>query len=50
MVNVNKADVELPYIKIGHISIVQRGYSLVVSTSHGVTVIWDGHSYVEVST
>lgn len=46
---VDNRSVQLPYIKLGHISIIQRGYSLVVSTSVGVTLIWDGLSYVEVS-
>ena len=47
-VYVNKTEVDLPFIKLGQMSIIQRGYSLVVTTSLGVTIIWDGLSYLEV--
>ncbi|XP_067933096.1 BMP-binding endothelial regulator protein-like [Watersipora subatra] len=48
-VQVNNHHVKLPFIKLGHISILKRGHMVVVSTHLGVTVVWDGHSYVEVS-
>ncbi|KAF6020606.1 cv-2 [Bugula neritina] len=48
-VKVNTEIVTLPYIKLGHVSIIQKGYSLAVSISLGVSLIWDGNSYVEVS-
>ena len=47
-VRVNRKHVELPYRKEGVFSAVREGPSVVISTSVGIRLIWDGDSYLEV--
>lgn len=49
-VRVNGRDVTLPYLKLGHISIIQRGHALFMTTNIGLSIVWDGLSYLEVCT
>ncbi|OQV22385.1 BMP-binding endothelial regulator protein [Hypsibius exemplaris] len=48
-VRVDRKTVKLPHVKLGAFSILSNGYSLVVRTTYGLKVTWDGDSYVEIS-
>ncbi|XP_014669828.1 PREDICTED: BMP-binding endothelial regulator protein-like [Priapulus caudatus] len=48
-VRVQRKVVRLPYIKLGLFSIVKDSFSIVLRTTFGVKVVWDGDSYAEIT-
>lgn len=49
VVKVNRKRVRLPYMRISHFKLFRDGQSVVFQSKIGLKVVWDGHSYVEVS-
>ncbi|XP_072164791.1 kielin/chordin-like protein [Diadema setosum] len=49
IVQVNNEVVSLPYLKQPYLYVERRATTFYVNTNSGVTVLWDGSSYVEVS-
>ena len=41
--------VKAPYEKKGLFTLMQGGHTVVLKTTFGVKIIWDGNSYVEVT-
>lgn len=49
VVKVNRKRVRLPFTKIPHFKLYREGQSIVFQSKIGLKVVWDGHSYVEVT-
>jgi len=46
---VDKAEVALPFIKLGVLSMLRDGDNIMVRTNIGVKLTWDGNNFLEVS-
>ncbi|XP_052079121.1 BMP-binding endothelial regulator protein-like [Mytilus californianus] len=49
VVKVNRKRVRLPFTKLPHFKLFREGQSIVFQSNIGLKVVWDGHSYVEVT-
>lgn len=48
-VKVDGKRVNLPYIKLGVLSVMQDGYRVILRTNEGARILWDGVSFLELT-